>query len=77
MYYKFLRYFFVVFLLISFILDFELFWIILNYFNIHLYLGIKSILKDYIHYNKLKVLLLFFVRLFLVFTFNLVLEIIF
>jgi succinate dehydrogenase hydrophobic anchor subunit len=77
MYYKFTRYSLVIFLLISFILDFELFLITFIFLNIHLFLGLQSVLKDYVHQSKLKTLFNFFARLFLVFIFSLLLEIIF
>nr|YP_009325915.1 succinate dehydrogenase subunit 4 [Vertebrata lanosa]APC24956.1 succinate dehydrogenase subunit 4 [Vertebrata lanosa] len=77
MYYSFMRYFTSIFLLISFIVDLEIVLLFLSFFQLHLFLGINSILKDYIHQNEIKILLIFLNRLVLIFFFSIILEIIF
>ena len=77
MYYVFTRYFISILLVISLISDLEIFFPFFHFFSIHLFFGISSILKDYIHQNEIKILLIFLNRLVLILIFNIMLEIIF
>nr|YP_011017766.1 succinate dehydrogenase subunit 4 [Polysiphonia morrowii]WQF69612.1 succinate dehydrogenase subunit 4 [Polysiphonia morrowii] len=77
MFFWFFRYFYVLFLLISLLLDFEFHILNFNFITLHFFYGFISILKDYVHQFELKLFLIFLGRLLILVLSSIIIEVIF
>ena len=58
----FIKNFYVIFLILSFLSDIEFFIITFNFLFLHIFYGLVSIIKDYIHIEELQIFLKFAIR---------------
>nr|QUJ09437.1 succinate dehydrogenase subunit 4 [Neorhodomela munita] len=77
MFYWFTQNFYVIFLSLSLIVDFEFSLLLTNFIFLHIFYGLSSILKDYIHVNDINIVLIFLSRLLIINMLNTLIEIIF
>nr|YP_009325892.1 succinate dehydrogenase subunit 4 [Choreocolax polysiphoniae]APC24884.1 succinate dehydrogenase subunit 4 [Choreocolax polysiphoniae] len=77
MFYLFILNFYILFFFFSFILDIEFILFFINFIFLHIFYGLTSIFKDYIHINEIIIILIFLNRLLILNIISLLLEIIF
>ena len=65
------------FLFLSIILDIEFVFYFVNFIFLHIFYGLNSILKDYIHLNEINIILIFLSRLLIINMIITLIEIIF
>nr|YP_010620204.1 Succinate dehydrogenase subunit 4 [Dipterosiphonia australica]WAX04240.1 Succinate dehydrogenase subunit 4 [Dipterosiphonia australica] len=77
MFFWFFRYFSVLFFLVSLLVDLEFLFLFLTFIFIHIFNGLLSLIKDYVHQNETQFLIIFFNRLIILFTLNILIELYF